>query len=92
MKFRKKPVVIEAVQFKADNLDELNAFAGNYFEYHGMNEDGFLIGSVKTLEDGSGNYKVKHIATQGDWIIKGVQGEFYPCKPDIFEQTYERAE
>jgi hypothetical protein len=35
---------------------------------------------------------VKHIATEGDWIIKGVQGEFYACKPDIFEQTYEKVE
>ena len=47
--------MIEAVQFKADNLNELNEFAGNYFQYHGMNEDGFLIGSVKTLEDGLGH-------------------------------------
>ena len=39
-------------------------------------------------EDGT-HLTVKHIATEGDWIIKGVQGEFYPCKPDIFEQTYE---
>ena len=46
---------------------------------------------IRTLEDGI-HLTVKHIATEGDWIIKGVQGEFYACKPDIFEQTYERVE
>lgn len=46
---------------------------------------------ICTLEDGN-ELHVKHIATEGDWIIKGVAGEFYACKPDIFEQTYERVE
>ena len=43
---------------------------------------------ICTLEDGA-RAVVKHIATDGDWIVKGVRGEFYPCKSDIFEQTYE---
>lgn len=46
---------------------------------------------VMTLEDGSTGATVKHIASVGDFIIKGVQGEFYPCKPDIFAATYEPA-
>lgn len=77
-KFRKKPVVIEAVRFVDGlDLDELLAFLGDAeFEY---DEHEFII---NTLE---GNMHV----SPGDWIIRGVQGEFYPCKPDIFEATYE---
>lgn len=46
---------------------------------------------IVTLEDGSDG-RAKHVATEGDWIIKGIQGEFYPCKPDIFLATYELVE
>jgi hypothetical protein len=75
MKFRKKPVVIEATQwFKmGDHLA---------VEKHDR-EEGF--GKVYTLEG-------EHVVTPGDWIITGVKGEHYPCKPDIFEMTYERVE
>lgn len=82
-KYRKKPVVIEAMKFtdtEQDNkilLDWCNA------DYHINATDGnYLI--IKTLE---GN----HMASIGDFIIKGVNGEFYPCKPDIFAKTYEEA-
>lgn len=78
-KFRKKPVVIEALQFTGDNAEEIGYFAG-------LNAQ--LAGRESRLE-----IKTKEgvmIANPGDYIIKGVQGEFYPCKPDIFEQTYER--
>ena len=44
---------------------------------------------VGTLEDGQDSYQVKHIATEGDYIVKGIQGEFYPVKPEIFEDTYQ---
>lgn len=74
-KFRKKPVVIEAVQFTG-NFDEIEQFVGGDAEFRGKE----LI--VATLE---GPLR----ASQNDWIIKGVSGEFYPCKPDIFEKTYE---
>ena len=77
MKFRKKPVVIEAVQFTGKNYKECESFIGK------ENYDNTLnYPNIKTLE---GTMRV----SEGDWIIKGVQGEFYPCKPDIFEQTYE---
>lgn len=78
MKFRKKPLVIEAVQF-----------IGNYAECLAFcpiakdpvdNKDTLII---PTLE---GEMRVSF----GDWIIKGVNGEFYPCKPDIFEKTYDK--
>ena len=75
MKFRKKPVVIEATQwFKYGDHSAV--------EKHDR-EEGF--GKVYTLEG-------EHIVTPGDWIITGVKGEHYPCKPDIFEMTYERVE
>lgn len=76
-KFRKKPVVIEAIQWNGDNFVELEEFGERNIV---SNADGTL--TIETLE---GN----HIAKKGDWIIKGVKGEVYPCKPDIFLQTYE---
>ena len=87
MKFRKKPVVIDAVQWAGNNLSEIQAF---YKPARAMPlmYDGILVGNdihIHTLEG-------MMIANKGDWIIKGVKGEFYPCKPDIFEQTYEPVE
>jgi hypothetical protein len=85
MKFRKKPVVIEAIQFKSNNLSEMILTWGAEFERVVVEQvaDSYLV--IYTLE---GN----HVANMGDWIIKGIKGEFYPCKPDIFEMTYERVE
>lgn len=82
MKYRKKPVVIDAIQFDGTDksvdwlLSEL--IAGNI-----SRNCGHVY--IKTLEG-------IMTANIGDYIIKGVQGEFYPCKPDIFEQTYENVE
>lgn len=77
MKFRKMPVVVDAVQFFKD---------GDHPAVHldGRSPTGFAI---YTLE----NVEVKHEVTPGDWIITGVAGENYPCKPDIFAATYEPA-
>jgi hypothetical protein len=80
--YRKKPVTVEAVQLRDVELRTLIAlqnFAGLGNDIFEAVEDGILI---NTLE---GDMK----ASIGDFIIKGVQGEFYPCKPDIFEKTYE---
>ena len=74
-KFRKRPVVIEAIQF-AGNFAEIEQFVGGDAEFR----NGELV--IATLEG------AMHASPQ-DWIIKGIQGEFYPCKPDIFEATYE---
>ena len=76
-KYRKKPVIIEAIQWTGDNLNEIVMFTEKHNLQCGENEL-----KIKTLE---GNM----ITFLGDYIIKGVRGEFYPCKPDIFEQTYE---
>ena len=71
-RYRKKPIVIEAIQWTGDNPDEILDWSGLHA--------GQLWVAIETLE---GTMK----ADIGDWIIKGVQGEFYPCKPDIFEAT-----
>lgn len=91
--FRKKPVVIEAVQFvySEEGINQLKEFCGssigNFFKARHPDAKGEI--EIGTLEDGV-HLTVKHIATEGDWIIKGIQGEFYACKPDIFESTYEQ--
>ena len=96
MKYRKKPVVIEARKFEytGECLLELSEWMGANMKTSGKarhkDAKGYL--EVMTLEDGEGQRKVAHIATEGDYIIKGVQGEFYACKPDIFELTYEAVE
>jgi hypothetical protein len=81
MKFRKKPVVIEAIQWIGENFIEIDNFITVEHETYPSSGEVY----ISTLE---GVMK----ADKGDWIIKGVKGEFYPCKPDIFEQTYERVE
>ena len=79
-KFRKKPVVIEAMQYTMQSCHELHEWAGlGPHEPSDACRNGLLI---PTLEG-------EAQAQLGDWIIKGVQGEFYPCKPDIFDATYE---
>jgi hypothetical protein len=85
MQYRKKPVVIDAIQLKnleVFHLMSIQEFVGLGEDIFEVEEDGIVI---KTLE---GNMK----ASIGDYIIKGVKGEFYPCKPDIFELTYEKVE
>lgn len=75
-KYRKKPVVIEAIQWIGNNLSEIDNFIGRTVD----NKETTLV--IHTLE---GDME----ASIGDYIIKGVKGEFYPCKPDIFDKTYE---
>ena len=86
-KYRKKPVVIEAVKFTRNNFQKIKEFteekAHSFNIVRGINSWCTCI--IPTLEG-------QHIATEGDFIIKGVQNEFYPCKPDIFEKTYELVE
>lgn len=84
-KFQKRPVIIDAVQwFKIGDHDSVRAYEADQLndkcKYCGCLHN--LHGWIDTLEGG-------HIVCPGDWIITGVQGEHYPCKPDIFEQTYE---
>lgn len=84
MKYRKKPVVIEA--YRISSLDILPGWLAKAIEsgtvFESIVPQGF---GIKTLEG-------TMYADPDDFIIKGVQGELYPCKPDIFEQTYEKVE
>ncbi len=80
-KYRKKPVVIEAIQFTY----ELKDLAFNFITCNVVAErdkDSNPILKIQTLEGDM-------LAMIGDYIIKGINGEYYPCKPDIFEKTYE---
>lgn len=87
MKYRKKPVVIDAIQFvdTAERIGEIQEFMGGItirVDYSDKNNPIFKIDTLEGVM----------AANVGDYIIKGVKGEFYPCKPDIFEQTYEPAD
>lgn len=88
MKYRKRPVVVEAWEFTRDSIKVADSWVRRYrndiilFSQYGGE---VLYIEIETLE---GTMR----AELGDYIIKGVKGEFYPCKPDIFEATYELAE
>ena len=85
MKYRKKPVVIDAIQWDGINEAEISRFVADKDLYF-FDEDRVRGGLViKTLEG-------ENSASIGDYIVKGVDGEFYPCKPDVFEKTYEPIE
>lgn len=85
--YRKKPVVIEAVQFDGKNFNEISEFssgkAKQRIAYEGNTPIETNAIDISTLEG-------TMTAIKGDFIIKGVNREFYPCKPDIFEKTYEK--
>ena len=76
MKFRKKPLVIEAERFNASNRPLPFSGRGDPCCYDGKNWYVITLEGTLNISDGS-------------WIIKGIKGEFYPCEPDIFEKTYE---
>lgn len=87
MKYRKKPVVIEAVQFfnTTESIEKLSGFVDNQDVVVDYKNPEKPIMKIETLEGIMS-------ASEGDYIIKGVNGEFYPCKLDIFEKTYELVE
>ena len=86
MKYRKKPVVIEAVQWLGTGKSEhaVMAFTGGVAKRSTSQHDTPVF-EITTLEG-------TMVAVVGDWIIRGIKGELYPCKPDIFEATYEAVE
>lgn len=95
MKYRKKPVVIEAFQYDGDLMNSngeycvpewaVRAFQFGIMYYDSIDEGPPCELFIQTLEG------VHHVSL-GDYIIQGIQGELYPCKPDIFEKTYEAVE
>lgn len=84
-KYKKRPVIVEAEQFVVWDLRKIPTFVdlhGATFPiYKNDNQKPYVV--IPTLEG-------QHIASHLDFIIKGIQGELYPCKPDIFEKTYEK--
>lgn len=84
MKFKKKPIVIDAVRWNGHNVEEVGRFMYGEADINLDNplEPDLLIHTIEGIMR----------ANPGDWIIKGIAGEFYPCKTDIFEATYERVE
>lgn len=80
-KYRKKPVTIEAIQWTGENAGEVQAFLHNGHEFAA---DGWVKGIYVEI----GTLEGLMVASIGDWIIRGVKGEHYPCKPDIFAATY----
>ena len=99
-KYRKKPVIIEAIQWDGKNLVDVSAFLYNKTRKEALKEinssdisckkwddyESIVIGECLTIDTLEGRMK----ADIGDYIIKGVNGEFYPCKPNIFAKTYEK--
>jgi len=84
-RYRKKPVVIEAVQLPAAGSYDMEEFQNwcadvGFTQFESDRDEGLLVQTKEGVMR----------ADPGDWIIKGVKGEFYPCKPDIFELTYDR--
>ena len=85
-RYRKKPVVIEAMQYTPETREAVIKWCGARHLF--MDDDGCL---QEWAYLGIGTLEGEMRAAPGDWIIKGVAGEFYPCKPEIFEATYEPA-
>lgn len=79
--FVKKPIIVEAIQWTGKNEHEVMKFVGSHCCLVNKSDGKALI--INTLEG-------DHYASVNDWIVKGVKGEFYPVKPDIMEQTYNR--
>lgn len=98
MRYRKKPVIIKAMQLDKTNIKDVYEFINGpveldsyiskekWLDYENIVISGGL--RLKTLE----SHNETQVADIGDFIVKGVAGEFYPCKPDIFHKTYEAVE
>ena len=85
MKYRKKPIVINAIKYDGIPMGSAMDFIDQEHSYGEPNADGVSQLFIPTLEG-------EMTAEPGDWIIRGIKGEYYSCKPDIFEATYEEVE
>lgn len=100
VRYRKKPVVIEAEQFTAENLHRVLVMMGGVPQEDGSIKlpiNGLPLGDIHWNHDGPTSLEIvtlegTMLATLGDFIIKGVDGEFYPCKESIFRKTYEEVQ
>lgn len=87
MKYRKKPIVVDAFRFGVDNVPDwcVDEVLSSWYPVHDEQGREFFGVMIETLEGVMTAYS-------GDYIIKGVNDEIYPCKADIFEKTYERVD
>lgn len=98
-KYRKRPVVIEAMQFTGSNYEAVRDWVGIRYEGDPFERNGFIPAGEQWPDPPSGVtalvWDKLHDTwvgvKNGQWVIKGVQGEFYPCDPDVFASTYEEA-
>jgi hypothetical protein len=88
-RYRKKPVIVDAVQWTGDNAAELATFAGKYFDVVDVQDRGDDPDKTAQVFDYLHSMWITMYNDQ--WVIRGVHGEFYPCDPAVFEQTYEAA-
>jgi len=101
-KYRKKPIVIEAVQLRWETWSEMCEFADVGKFEDGKPQGCYLDADDQIADDTTETSRKmgmqiptlegKHVASENDWVIRGVKGELYACKPDIFEMTYEEVE
>lgn len=89
MRYRKKPVEVDAVRWTGDNVAELHDFAGAYFDTIDPADRGDDPDNDAQVFDRLHSVWVPFGA--GDWVVRGVQNEYYPCKADVFASTYEVA-
>jgi len=87
MKYRKKPIEVEAIRFDGDNFEECVEFMGRSKMY--LTNVGQLMKMIGEKNIRINTLEGEMTASKGDYIIRGINGEYYPCKPDIFEKTYE---
>lgn len=97
MNFRKKPVVVQAIQWTGKNQNAVCDFCAELVRLNKTAEEPYLAFLGRSIVNPEENKVLIRTlegvmsVSAGDWIIRGIQGEFYPCKPDIFAQTYEPA-
>lgn len=96
-RYRKKPVVVEVIQWTGENADEVMAFAFADTRWQEALDSAEVNGPGIGHTPAIGTLDIPTLegmmtAQPGDWIIRGVQGELYPCKPDVFAATYEPVE
>lgn len=88
MKYKKKPVVIEAFKYDGDFVYQNGEAYVPYWALEALENGIMFYGGEPPCELYINTLEGKHHVTVGDYVIKGVKGELYPCKPDIFEMTY----
>lgn len=97
MRYRKKPVEVDAIQWNGENIQEVLDFCYSDTRWKEGIESHYVHGPSIGHVPATGDLDIPTLegtmnARPGDWIIRGVRGELYPCKPDIFEQTYDKVE